>query len=59
MSWLVHGAGHLRLIALIDHTPAIQKILRHLGLPSEIPALAPARAPPLLHANPAAFDLGC
>ena len=59
MSWLVHGAGHLRLIALIDHTPAIQKILRHLGLPSEIPALAPARAPPLLHANPAAFDLDC
>ncbi len=51
--------GRLRLIALIDHTPAIQKILRHLGLPSEIPAPSPARAPPLMHAHPAAFDRGC
>jgi hypothetical protein len=51
--------GRLRLIALIDHTPAIQKILRHLGLPSEIPVPTPARAPPLVHADSAAFDFGC
>ena len=51
--------GRLRLIALIDHTPAIQKILRHLGLSSEIPVPAPARAPPRLHAVPPAFDPGC
>ncbi len=51
--------GRLRLIALIDHTPVIQTILRHLGLPSEIPVPTPARAPPLLLADSAAFDLGC
>ena len=51
--------GRLRLIAVIDHTPAIQKILRHLGLPSEIPVPTPARAPPLVHADSAAFDFGC
>ena len=51
--------GRLRLIALIDQVPVILKILRHLGLPSEIPAPAPARAPPLLNADRAAFDLGC
>jgi hypothetical protein len=50
--------GRLRLIALIDHTPAIQKILRHLGLPSEIPAASPARAPPPEHADSAVLDFG-
>jgi hypothetical protein len=29
--------GRLRLIALIDHAPVIEQILRHLELPSEIP----------------------
>lgn len=33
--------GRLRLIALIEHASVIQRILRHLGLPTEIP-----RAPP-------------
>ncbi len=47
------------LIALIDHAPVILKILRHLGLPSEIPTPTPARAPPLLNVYQAAFDLGC
>ena len=51
--------GRLRLIAVIDHTPAIQKILRHLGLPSEIPVPTPARAPPLVLADSAAFDFVC
>ena len=51
--------GRLRLIALIDQAPVILKILRHLGLPSEIPAPTPARAPPFLNADPAACDLGC
>ena len=49
----------LRLIALIDQTSIIQRILRHLGRLSEIPTPAPARAPPLLIADSAAFDLGC
>ena len=51
--------GRLRLIALIDQAPVIQHILRHLGLPCEIPSPTPARAPPLLNADPAAFVLGC
>ncbi len=40
--------GRLRLIALIDQASVIQQILGHLGLPTEIPALTPARAPPQL-----------
>jgi hypothetical protein len=39
--------GRLRLIALIEEAPVIGRILRHLGLPTEIPAPCPARAPPL------------
>ena len=50
--------GRLRLIAVIDHTPVIQKILRHLGLPSEIPVPTPARAPPPEHADSAVLDFG-
>ena len=38
--------GRLRLIALIEQTATIQRILRHLGLPDEIPRARPARAPP-------------
>ena len=50
--------GRLRLIALIDQAPVIEKILRHLGLPSEIPVPTPARAPPPEHADSAALDFG-
>ena len=50
--------GRLRLIAVIDHTPVIQKILRHLGLPSEILVPTPARAPPPEHADSSALDFG-
>ena len=39
--------GRLRLIALIEHASVIQRIVRHLGLPAEIPEPRPARAPPL------------
>jgi hypothetical protein len=39
--------GRLRLIALIDQAAVIQRILRHLGLPTEIPLPCSARAPPL------------
>ena len=39
--------GRLRLMALTDEAAVIERILRHLGLPTEIPASHPARAPPL------------
>jgi hypothetical protein len=35
--------GRLRLLATIVHPPAIAKILRHLGLPAEVPRPLPAR----------------
>jgi hypothetical protein len=38
--------GRLRLIALIEEAAVIERILRHLGVPTEIPAPRPARAPP-------------
>jgi hypothetical protein len=38
--------GKRRLVALIDKDAAIQKILAHLGLPTQPPAEWPARAPP-------------
>jgi hypothetical protein len=42
--------GRLRLIALIEEAAVIDRILRHLGVATEIPAPGPARAPPL-HAD--------
>jgi hypothetical protein len=59
--------GRLRLVALIEQAAVIQRILRHLGLPPEIPAPNPARAPPLsldtgppsLDDNLTDFDPGC
>jgi len=38
--------GRRKLIALIQDGPLVRKILAHLGLPTEPPGLAPARAPP-------------
>ena len=35
--------GRLRLLATIDDPAVIEKILRHLGLPVDLPAAAPAR----------------
>jgi hypothetical protein len=40
--------GRLRFVAAILLSSAIRRILRHLGLPSDPVALAPARAPPEL-----------
>jgi uncharacterized protein YbaR (Trm112 family) len=39
-------AGRLRLVALIEQAAVVQRILRHLGLPAEVPEPRPARAPP-------------
>jgi hypothetical protein len=44
--------GRLRLIALIEEAAVIDRILRHLGLPTETPAPRPARAPPQLASVP-------
>jgi hypothetical protein len=41
------SGDRLELIALIEHPPVIRRILRHLGLPTEVPAARPARPPPL------------
>jgi hypothetical protein len=38
--------GRLRLIAIIEQAAVIDRILRHLGVPTEIPAPRLARAPP-------------
>jgi hypothetical protein len=38
----------LRLIALIEEAAVIERILRHLHLPIEVPTPRPGRAPPLL-----------
>jgi hypothetical protein len=35
------------LIALIDEASAIERILRHLRLPIEVPTRRPGKAPPL------------
>ena len=42
-------AGRMKIVALIDQPPVIEKILKHLGLPTEIPKARPARAPPHEH----------
>jgi hypothetical protein len=44
--------GRLRLIALIEEAAVLDRILRHLGVPTEIPAPRPARAPPLRMESP-------
>ena len=42
----------LELIALIEDPKVIQRILSHLGLPTEVPAARPARSPPLGRSEP-------
>ena len=37
----------LRLLALIEEALVIRRILRHLGLPTDVPAVRPARPPPM------------
>jgi hypothetical protein len=36
----------LRLIALVDNRRVVERILRHLGLPTDPPEPRPARSPP-------------
>lgn len=38
--------GRFRLVALIEAPPVIERILRHLGLPIDVPAARPSRASP-------------
>jgi len=38
--------GRRRLIALITDPPVVRRILSYLKLPTEAPAIAPARSPP-------------
>ena len=49
--------GRLRLIALIEEAAVLDRILRHLGVPTEIPAPRPARAPPRRAESP--YQAGC
>jgi hypothetical protein len=37
--------GRLRLVATIEQPAGIEKILAHLGLPTELPSPLPARSP--------------
>lgn len=39
--------GRLRLSVLIEEAAVVGRILRHLGVPAEIPPPCPARAPPV------------
>jgi hypothetical protein len=39
--------GRMRVVGAITSPPVIRRILDHLGLPTELPAFAPARGPPL------------
>jgi hypothetical protein len=41
-----HCGGNRRLLTFLTDQNVIRKILRHLGLPAEPPALAPPRPPP-------------
>ena len=43
--------GRFRLIALIEEASVIERILRHLHLPTEVPTPRPGRAPPPLDAG--------
>ena len=40
--------GEMQIIAFITEKPAIQRILEHIGEPTEAPIITPARAPPSL-----------
>ena len=38
--------GRLRLVAVLEASEVTRRILRHLNLPTEVPAPTPARPPP-------------
>jgi len=50
--------GRLRVIALVDEASVIERLLRHLRLPKEVPTPRPGRAPPLFEACSFDEDLG-
>ena len=41
-----HCGGRRRVIAFITQTSVVERILSHLGLPTERPLVMPARSPP-------------
>jgi hypothetical protein len=45
--FVLGAAAGCWLMALIEEAAVIERILDHLGLPAEIPAPRPARAPPV------------
>ena len=47
--------GRLRRVALIEDARVVARILRHLGVPTEVPTPRPARPPP---ADARAIDTG-
>ncbi len=48
----------MRLTAFLTEPTSVKSVLEHLGLPTEPPVLAPARAPPLDDVDQvSAFDL--
>jgi len=48
----------MRLIAFIMEPPVVQKILTHMGEPTEPPAVLPARAPPQVEMDFDQVDAG-
>ena len=44
-------SGRFRLIALIEEASVIERILRHLHLPTEVATPRPGRAPPPIEAG--------
>jgi hypothetical protein len=38
----------MRVIVAIDDAPLVERILAHLGLPTDRPVVSPARCPPQL-----------
>jgi len=46
--------GRMRVVGAVTSPAVIRRILAHLGLPTELPAFAPARGPP--PGAPSAFD---
>ena len=48
----------MRLIAFILEPPVVEKILAHMGEPTEPPAILPARAPPQVEMDFSQVDPG-
>jgi len=44
----VRAGGRREIVAFLTETRVVQRILAHLGLPTEPPMIAPARSPPEL-----------